>query len=520
MPVRSDELRAEQADIPALGGTGALDRKVARHTFHIDPQEGYRQHWPHRPVWRLPGAVAWMAGVLDLCLILAAAVAPYAVYPAIMGDTAARLEGRVLTATLAATLFVSLFEHCGGYRAKQLPDLKWQLVNIPKVWGSVTFLILLLLTLLHKISENHLPVWVPVWIIVTLGMLLTGRGIFHFVLAHWLKDGRFARNVVIVGAGYEGQRLIAKLHALQDTSIVVRGVFDDRQSGIPDSIQGLPVLGTTDELLRYVHRYPIDEAIIALPLEAEQQLGVILDKLKGIAIDLRLSLESIAEKFQIRGISYVSDVPVFEIADRPIKSWKAAVKWTEDILLASLLLIFFSPLMGLAALLIKLDSPGPVLFMQSRFGFNNRPIRVFKFRTMYVDRGDPSGEQRTVQNDPRITRIGRILRWLSIDELPQLINVLRSEMSIVGPRAHAIAMKAGDRLYCDAVERYLHRHRVKPGITGWAQINGLRGEIDTLRKAQARVEHDLYYTEHWSLWLDLKILLKTVLIVARRDNAY
>ena len=162
------------------------------------------------------------------------------------------------------------------------------------------------------------------------------------------------------------------------------------------------------------------------------------------------------------------------------------------------------------AILIKLDSPGPVLFVQKRFGFNNEVIGVLKFRTMHIDRADPSGAQRTVRNDPRVTRLGRILRWLSFDELPQLINVIRGDMSLVGPRPHAVAMKAGDRLYGEAVERYLHRHRVKPGITGWAQVSGLRGEVDTLEKAHARVAHDLYYIEHWSPWLDLKILLKTV----------
>lgn len=512
MSIKSDKLWAEQAGIYTLNGVRAQDRKVARHTFLTSPQERNRRDWSNRLVWRTPGTDACMAGVLDFCLILTAAVAPY---------TAAERVGCVLTAVLAATLFVGVFEHCGGYRAKRLSNLKWQLITVLKVWGSVTFLILLLLGLLRRISENHLPIWVPAWIAATLGMLLIGRSIFHFALVRWQRAGHFARNVVIVGAGQEGQRLIAKLRALRDTSIAVRGIFDDRESGIPDSIQGVPVLGTTDALLRYVHQHPVEEAIIALPLEEERQLGVVFDKLKGIAIDLRLSVEPIAEKFQIRGMSYVSDVPVFEIADRPLKSWKAAVKRIEDVLLASLLLFLVGPLMGLTALLIKLDSQGPVFFIQLRFGFNNRLIRVLKFRTMYIDRGDPSGAQRTVQNDPRITRIGRILRCLSIDELPQLINILRGEMSLIGPRAHAVAMKAGDRLYCDAVERYLHRHRVKPGLTGWAQVNGLRGEIDTVRKAQARVEHDLYYIEHWSFWLDMKILLKTAfIIIMRRDNAY
>jgi lipopolysaccharide/colanic/teichoic acid biosynthesis glycosyltransferase len=179
-----------------------------------------------------------------------------------------------------------------------------------------------------------------------------------------------------------------------------------------------------------------------------------------------------------------------------------------------------APILALIAVMIRLDSRGPIFFIQDRLGFNNNVIRVMKFRTMYVGREDPSGVERTVRNDPRITRVGRILRQFSLDELPQLINVVRGEMSLVGPRPHAVAMKAGDQLYHEAVSDYMYRHRVKPGLTGWAQVNGLRGEIDTLDKARARVEYDLYYIDHWSLWLDLKTLILTGRIVLSRLNAY
>jgi exopolysaccharide biosynthesis polyprenyl glycosylphosphotransferase len=239
-----------------------------------------------------------------------------------------------------------------------------------------------------------------------------------------------------------------------------------------------------------------------------------------LAIDVHLSLEPLSETFRERGMSYVGGVPVLEIIDRPLKSWRGAAKFLEDKLLGSLLLVLVSPLMVLIAIFIKLDSRGPVFFAQKRFGFNNQVIEVLKFRTMRVDCADPSGAKRTVRNDPRVTRLGRILRLLSFDELPQLINVIRGEMSLIGPRPHAIAMRTGDHLYCDAVEQYLHRHRVKPGITGWAQVNGLRGEVDTLEKARARVAHDLYYIEHWSPLFDLKIFFKTIRLLIARENAY
>jgi len=235
---------------------------------------------------------------------------------------------------------------------------------------------------------------------------------------------------------------------------------------------------------------------------------------------VRLSIEPLAETFRARGMGYVGDIPVLNVVNRPLKNWGGFAKILEDKVLGAFLLVFLSPLMGLIAILIKLDSKGPVFFVQRRFGFNNKVIRVFKFRTMYSDRGDLTGAQRTVKNDPRVTRIGRVLRALSMDELPQLLNVVRGDMSLVGPRPHAIEMKAGDRLYCQAVEQYLHRHRVRPGITGWAQVNGLRGEVDTLEKANARVIYDLYYIENWSPGLDFKILLKTAGILASSENAY
>jgi Undecaprenyl-phosphate glucose phosphotransferase len=460
-----------------------------------------------------------VVGVLDFWLILAAATAAFPVYSGIMDQTVAEPERHVLTSFLAATLLVGLFERLGGYRSKQLSRLYWQLTHILMTWG-LTVAVLLLAAFFSKTSETYSRGWVLTWIITVPILLLLGRSVLHSTVATRAAGGCLARNVAIVGAGNEGQRLITRLQAGEDSSVVIRGVFDDRKSRLPGSVCGLTVRGTTDDLLRFARDARIDEIVIALPLDAESRLRSLCDKMKALSIDVRLSLEPLAETFRVRSLGYVGEVPVLEMVDRPLKNWRAFAKWMEDKLLGLFLLALVGPLMVLIAILIKLDSPGPVFFVQKRFGFNNNVIRVLKFRTMYIDRCDQSGAHRTVQNDPRITHVGRVVRALSIDELPQLINVLRGDMSLVGPRPHAIAMKAGGRLYCDAVEEYLHRHRVKPGITGWAQVNGLRGEIDTLEKARTRVAHDLYYIEHCSIWFDLKILLKTVGILASRDNAY
>ena len=256
---------------------------------------------------------------------------------------------------------------------------------------------------------------------------------------------------------------------------------------MPAVVADVNVLGTSADLIALARRDQLDEIIVALPLDDEARLHQLLDRLKEYAVDLRLSLGPLAQRFTVSGISLAGDVPVLEIANRPLKHWRAVFKWTEDKLLSAFLLFWLGPLLALIAILIKLETRGLVFFVQERFGFNNNVIRVLKFRTMHVDRGDPTGAARTVRNDPRVTRFGRWLRLLSLDELPQLINVLRGDMSMIGPRPHAVAMQAGGRLYGEAVEEYCRRHRVKPGITGWAQVNGLRGEVDTLAKAQARV---------------------------------
>jgi Undecaprenyl-phosphate glucose phosphotransferase len=446
--------------------------------------------------------------------VLAAAAAAFVWYAKIMDQTLGEPERHVLTSFLAATVFVGLFERRGGYRPKRLSSLHWQLSHVAISW-SLTVGALLLVIFLSKTSEIYSRAWLLAWIITVPTLVLIGRSVLYVTA---LRSGFLARNVAIVGAGDEGHRLITRFK--QDKSVVIRGLFDDRRSRLPSLVCGLAVRGTTDDLLHFARHEPIDEIIIALPLHAEGRLRSLCNKMKELAVDVRLSLEPLVETFQVRGLSYLGDVPVLEMIDRPLKNWSGAVKLLEDKALGSLLLVFTAPLMLLLAVMIKLDSRGPIFFIQKRFGFNNQVIQVIKFRTMHVDCADPSGAERTLRDDPRVTRLGRILRSLSLDELPQLINVVRGEMSLVGPRPHAILMTTGDRLYREVVAQYPHRHRVKPGITGWAQINGLRGEVDTLEKAHSRVVHDLYYIEHWSPLLDLKILLKTVPLVVARDNAY
>jgi exopolysaccharide biosynthesis polyprenyl glycosylphosphotransferase len=221
-----------------------------------------------------------------------------------------------------------------------------------------------------------------------------------------------------------------------------------------------------------------------------------------------------------RKTSFQYGVPMLRILDKPVSGWAALTKYCMDYTLGSLFLVLSLPIILTAAICIKLESRGPIFFRQQRYGFNSQLIDIFKFRTMYVDQTDAAADKLATRDDPRITKVGAFLRRFSLDELPQLFNVLRGEMSVVGPRPHALRAKAGGKLYKDVIDEYAVRYKVKPGITGWAQVNGWRGNTETERDLIGRIEHDLHYIEHWSIPLDLSIIMRTVTAVIGGKNSY
>ena len=299
-------------------------------------------------------------------------------------------------------------------------------------------------------------------------------------------------------------------------------MFDDRgDQRTSASCDGVPKLGTVDDLVEFARRTRVDLVIFSLPISAENRILQMLKKLWVLPLDIRLSAHSNKLRFRPRLYSYIGNVPVLDVFDRPIADWDVVMKWLFDKIVGSLALLCLSPVMALVALAIKLDSKGPVLFKQKRYGFNNELIEVYKFRSMYADRADANATKLVTKDDPRVTRVGRFIRKTSLDELPQLFNVVfTGNLSLVGPRPHAVHAKAEDRLYDEAVDGYFARHRVKPGITGWAQINGWRGETDSHEKIQQRVEHDLHYIENWSILFDIYILARTPFAILRGESAY
>jgi Undecaprenyl-phosphate glucose phosphotransferase len=460
-----------------------------------------------------------VARAMDFVLVFMAAVGGYYGYIFVHRTAPAGGLGRyIVPSLLGGALFVWTTEKTRGYDLVRLKRFRDQITGLATNWLVAT-LILVMAAFLGGLSAFYSRFWFLSWSALALSFVLSAR-MFLCSLLTKPAQNLAARNVAIVGIGDSPLALFERFRERTDDGITVCGVFnDDNHEGHVKTV-GTPAQGNIDDLLQLAQEVELDQVILALPLGDQDRLVTLANKLKQLPCEVMISVQPIGQMLQVRGLSHLAGVPLLEIVKRPMKRWQIVMKWLEDKCLTVAMLTVVAPLMLLIGLLIKYDSRGPVLFVQERLGFNNKIIRVLKFRTMRVEHEDRSGGRRTLPGDPRVTRMGRLLRKTSLDELPQLINVLRGEMSLVGPRPHAVAMRINERPYSEAVGGYAQRHRVKPGITGWAQINGLRGEVDSLERGRARVDYDLEYIERWSLWLDLKILALTLPAVWSCRNAY
>ncbi len=395
--------------------------------------------------------------------------------------------------------------------------------TIPKlliIWAGV-FASVFAFVFFTKIGASYSRLWLGGWAVGGFAATFLFRAGLSAFLKSSNKAGQMERRAVLVGGGEPAANIMKAFNAAPANDVKIIGIFDDRDDDrSPPTVGELKKLGTLAELVDFARLTRVDMLIITLPLVAENRLLQVLKQLWVLPVDIRLSAYSQKLRYKSRAYSYIGNIPLLDVFDKPLSGWNALLKNIEDKVLAALALVVLAPVMGLVALAVKLDSPGPALFRQKRYGFNNELIEVFKFRSMYSDQGDAKATKLVTRNDPRVTRVGRFIRKTSLDELPQFFNVLRGELSLVGPRPHATHAKAKDNLYTDVVDGYFARHRVKPGITGWAQINGWRGETDTEDKIQRRVEHDLFYIENWSLLFDLYILAKTPFSLIETDNAY
>ena len=426
----------------------------------------------------------------------------------------------LIAVVLAAAATSLVFQAADLYNIPAFHTLWWQSSRIWLGW-TTAFALLVASLFFTKVGPEFSRVWLIAWYVMGACTLIAGRIALSRLVRRWAREGRLNRRAVIVGGGVEAESLIKALETQDNSDIVLCGVFDDRGPGrVAASIAGYPKLGKVTELIEFSRKTRVDLLIVTLPITAEHRLLQILRTLWVLPVDIRLSAHMCRLRFRPRSYSWIANVPFIDIADKPIADWAHLRKWLFDKLVGTLAVIGLAPVMALVALAIRLDSKGPVLFRQKRYGFNNELIEIYKFRSMYSNMSDTDATRLVTRNDARVTRVGRFIRKASLDELPQLFNVLKGELSLVGPRPHALQAKAGDQLYQDVVDGYFARHKVKPGVTGWAQINGWRGETDTQEKIQKRVEHDLYYIENWSVFLDLYILLRTPFALLKTECAY
>ena len=358
--------------------------------------------------------------------------------------------------------------------------------------------------------------WVGLWFAFGIAGLGLARITLRAKVAWWRSCGWMRRRLVIVGSARTIVELQSRLAepGLRDFYDLI-GICSEDEPASPLA-PTIAQVQSTGALVALVRDRAVETVMIGFGSQTVAALNAISRALAELPVEVVLCPEGELLEMPVIQAHQVGSLSLLQVSRPPLDEWARIVKGLEDRIFSAALLVLFAPVMVAAALAIRLESSGPVLFRQHRFGFNHQPISVLKFRSMHADLGDPTGAARTVRGDRRVTTVGRFLRRTSIDELPQLFNVLRGEMSLVGPRAHPIMMTVAGQLYDEAVAGYAARHRVKPGITGLAQINGCRGEIDSMEKAQARIRYDLDYVSRWSLWLDLKIILLTPFRALRR----
>lgn len=389
--------------------------------------------------------------------------------------------------------------------------------KVLKAW-ILTWMFLIVLAFLVKDAINFSRFTVTLWALVTPFALFAYRFAIRLGLAYFRVRGWNTKRIAIIGAGELGQRIVKTLQESTMLGYNPVAFYDDHNDKTGRVVEGVPVLGKVEDLLSISgleNRY--DEIYIALPMRAEKRIKQILNALSDSSITVKFIPDFFSFDLLHSHLIDLGGIPIISVYDSPLNNTaNALLKRLEDIIISTLIVILVSPLLLAISIAVKTTSKGPVIFRQRRYGMNGEEITILKFRTMTVCDDGKEVAQAT-RNDPRVTPVGAFLRRTSLDELPQFFNVIAGSMSIVGPRPHACAH---NEQYRKLIPKYMLRHMVKPGITGWAQIHGWRGETDTLEKMEKRVEFDLHYIDNWGLWLDLRIIFLTFIKGFVHRNAY
>ncbi|MGQ0675175.1 MAG: sugar transferase [Rhodospirillales bacterium] len=496
MPHSTDAMRAPRAEFhPSAQARQALRSNIA-------------QTITRRPRTLSRAVIGFYAAVADLALVLAAALAVGAV-GAWLGDVPATRQ--CLALGLMGVTLLGLMRLFGAYGHAALSNPAKRLTALS---ASMIFLAAgAVFAGRFAGVDPTMATLVGPWALgVTVALMARGAA-FHAAVAHLKARGRFAPTVVLVGATRIAERLIAETRAAEHPPFEVVGVFDDRLTRVQPTLANLPVLGTTEDLLKFEGIDRVDWVVIALPWAAEKRTAELMARLHPASARILLAPDLVGLSLTELPGDAEEGVPLVEVLARPIDGGRRVVKEIEDRVLGPIMALMLLPVMLAVAALVRLDSPGPALFKQRRIGYGGKAFDVYKFRTLRTDMTDATASRQVTEGDPRVTRVGRYLRKFSLDELPQLINVLRGEMSLIGPRPYATGMMAGNTFAQDILVEYARRRRTKPGMTGWSQVNGGHGAITSEAELRRRLQLDLDYINRWSPLFDVFIILKTVEVV-------
>jgi putative colanic acid biosynthesis UDP-glucose lipid carrier transferase len=421
-------------------------------------------------------------------------------------------------ATVAAALFMLIGQSLRLYRSARGVRLKPQLVRVWTAWFAGVVPVLLFLLFISKQSEEYSRVTVLSWFVLAPFLISVWRITATLGLRELRARGYNTRGAAIIGLTELGEQIALQIQAMPSLGLEVYGFYDDRAEDrchpVPESLGGYA--GSLKDAVDAARRGEIDLIYIAFPLRAEPRINELLRQLSDTTASVYLAADFFAFDLLHARWGSLGGVPTISLHETPFYGVDGWLKRLEDIILGTLILIIIAIPMLIIGICVRLTSKGPALFRQRRYGLNGEVIRVLKFRSMTVTEDGDEIRQAT-ENDERVTPLGAFLRRTNLDELPQFLNVIEGTMSIVGPRPHAVAH---NELYRKKIQGYMLRHKVKPGISGWAQVNGWRGETDTLDKMEERVEHDLDYIRNWSLLWDLQIIFMTVFGSGARRNAY
>jgi putative colanic acid biosysnthesis UDP-glucose lipid carrier transferase len=445
--------------------------------------------------------------------------AGYLTYSLLITRAGAMAEFCVLFVWLASLM---LMHFSGLYRFEVGAQPFRYLIPIAVSFATAV-LFLLAAAFSIKVSEDFSRLWVGSFAVTSVTFVFSARVLVSFAFSSLLGKQLLRRNLAVVGDGEQTVRFMQRLRRDRSHPVAINGVFLDSPERLiaglnPELTGAFRLGGDLDALVREARSGAIDDVVIALPWSEDDRVMAIVSKLRELPVNIYLASDLIGFRTDFRSPpGHFGTLPVVQLVGKPMSGWDSVLKSVEDLVLSIILLVGLFPLLVLIALAIKLDSRGPVFFKQKRLGFNNQVIYVYKFRSMHPDGGTGGRTLQATKQDPRITRVGRFLRRWSLDELPQLFNVLNGTMSLVGPRPHALDH---NEEFARQVRGYFARHRVKPGITGLAQVKGYRGETDTREKLEGRVRNDIFYVDNWSLSFDIQILLRTLVICLLGKNAH